>query len=138
MSLNNADLDNPQEVLDSINNQMKEYYRNMDYYDQDLDGLVKLGSRVATLFWFIASEEAKATAKLDLLKAQLHTNFKEGEDKLTIPDIESKIKQATHEDNVYAKSLTNALRAMDRILTQVAIRIKNLRKERLDSDNPIR
>jgi hypothetical protein len=138
MSLSNADLDNPQEVLDSINSQMKEYYRNMDYYDQDLDGLVKLGSRISTLFWFIASEEAKASAKLDLLKAEMYSSLKESHDKMTIPDIESQVQQASHEENVYSKSLANALRAMDRFLTQVSIRIKNLRKERLDSDNPIR
>ena len=51
------------------------------------------------------------------------------------PEMEAKVDIALHEENLMAKKLHNALRAMDRILTQVSIRIKNARKEHLDSVN---
>lgn len=135
-NLNAVDLKNANEVINAIGVEFGNYYANMDMYDTNMEALIKLGGIISTLYWFIAIEESRASATIDLKKAQFYLTLKEESPSMTIPELESHVKINTHTYNEECKRLSASLKSMDRFLTQISIRIKNLRKEKLDNINP--
>lgn len=130
-----VNLDNTENLLTEVEAQMKAYYAGLFDTRQDIDGLVTMSGEIATIYWFIAQRESEADTTLEVMKSRKYLDIKKQYDKITIPELESLVKIECETQMLYKARLTAAIRALDRWLTHIAIRIKNLRKENADTYN---
>ncbi len=129
------DLNNIDAVLTHVTTHLEAYFKRLDT-ETDIDSLIKLGASLATISWFIGNEEAKAFADLEQSKALHYQAAKISNPDMTIPMIENVVRLNTSAKSLKARQLYNAMRSLNTFLTQLSIRIRNLRKEKLDTANP--
>jgi len=121
-----VDTNNIIEVLDYIDDKVKHYYNNYDLYESDVNKLIELNSKFASLSWFIAREVAFAEADFEGMKGEVYNTH--CSDK-TIAETNAIVKEKTKDKRLYYLRLYNAMKALTNLLTQASIRIKHLREE---------
>lgn len=124
-----VNLDNIEEIMAGIDKDLKAYYARLYSTDQDIEAYVKLGSSLSVMHWFISSEEAKAKSEMEVAESVSYSNTRKENPKATIPDIANMVSLGVAQERLRHKTLSSALKSLDKILMHLAIRIKSLQKE---------
>jgi len=124
------DTNNITSVLEHIDFKIKDYYNNYNMYGSNIGKLIEFNSKLASMSWYIAKEEAYAEADFEKMKGTMYNLYCKDR---TIPETNAIVKEKTKDKRLYYLRLHNAMKALGNILTQVSIRIKYLREEYMNS-----
>lgn len=124
-----VDTNNIESILNHITDKVKDYYNNYDIYGLDMEKLVEFNSKLASLSWYVAREEAIAETQYEKTKGELYLSNK---DNKTIPETQAIVKIETSGLRLKYKKINNSMKAITNILTQISIRIKYLREENIN------
>jgi len=125
------------EILEDVEQKMKEYYSAL-FKETDRSHLILLGSTLATLAWFIQTRKAISECDLEQFKASKYLTIRKENAKITIPEIEATVKVLAKDKTEDYLRLESAIKAIDRFLVQLSIRIKSMQTDIPNTDNTFR